>query len=128
MTRPFYRHAGIALAALTLAGCTSGARSRQDEATIANCRAQSQAIQNRQNRGAGYHDATVGTPFAGGQLPSNPSNQMSELHSYLSDVDSCVRGSTANLRDNSAGNNEDTDSADLQPATPTAAPAPASHK
>ncbi len=113
MTRPSIRHAGLLLAALSLAGCASGARSRQDEATLADCRAQSESIQNRQNRGAGYHDATIGTPYAGGQLPSNPINQMTELHSYLNDVDSCVRGSTANLRD---------DSADTAPQ-PAAAPA-----
>lgn len=124
MTRPYSRHAGLLLVALAVAGCASGARSRQDEATIADCRAQSQAIQNRQNRGAGYHDATIGTPFAGGQLPSNPVNQMTELHSYLDGVDSCVRGSTANLRDDSADSeNQPTAAAATPVSTPAAAPA-----
>jgi hypothetical protein len=112
----------LLLVGLALAGCASGARSRQDEDTLADCRQRSEAIQNRQNRGAGYRDATIGTPFAGPQLPSNPVDQMTEKHSYLSDVDSCVRGSAANLR--GPGTNLPLVPS-LAPTAPAAAAAPA---
>ncbi len=116
LTHPFPGRVLLALsgcALLGLAGCASGARSRADEATLNDCRMQSEAIQERQNRGAYYNTPSSGTPFNGPSLPSSSIDRMGEMHNYYSGVDSCVRGSSANLRDTAAS-----------PAIPAPVPGP----
>lgn len=79
-----------------LAGCANTMQDRQREATRAACRTQVDRAFEVQNRATFYRDNQDNLPFSSYGLPSNPTAGLSLLHRRETEVENCVRGSSAN--------------------------------